>query len=239
MSPIQTIIKSISISAAEIGIVESVRNRLTEIGEIDRRCRPDPPAWLNQFGWLHWEVDRLASQLAESPTQAASDALHGAVVRFRDAPASIEAIAGSLRHAAARILAELGPVVGRLFDAASEKLAAEISARRAELAKGSVTLFDVQAELAAFDSRGVQLHAQPATEREAAAANPIQFLVGHIEPEVPEPTAKPTPAPVKNFRGKVAMPAKELEVPADVLTELASDDDDDGPEDPLSLLAGN
>ena len=223
MSPIQSIIRSISISAAEIGIVESVRNRLTEIGQIDERCRPNPPQWLNQYSWLHHEASRLADVLAQGPTLELAERLHQATVRSRDAKDSIEAIACSLRAAAARILAELAPIIGKIFDAAAEKLAAEISARRAELAKGSVTLFDVQGELTAHDNRAVQLHAQLATEREAAAANPVQFLVGHIEPEVaPAPAPAPAP-PIKSFRGPVKLSKPEPAPVADndVLSILA------------------
>jgi hypothetical protein len=238
MNAIASIIKTIPVSPADIGTINSVRNRLAEIGEIDRRCRPDGPAWLSSFGFLHHEVDRLAAELAATPGLELAEQLHAAIARHRDAVHSIEPIAASLRHAAARILAELAPIIGKIFDAAAEKLAVEISARRAELAKGSVTLFDVQAELAAFDNRSVQLHAQLATEREAAAANPIQFLVSHIEPEVaPAPAPAPAPPP-KNFRGKVKFTEPEPEAPTDVLSELADEDEIDL-EDPLELLAGN
>jgi hypothetical protein len=221
MSPLQNIIRSIPTTAAEIGIVESVRNRLTEIGEIDRRCRPDGPAWINgAFCWLHTQVDVLAASFAANPTQAAAEELHAAIVRHRDAPASIEAIAGSLRHAAAQITGQLAPVIGRVFDTAAEKLAAEISARRAELAKGSVTMFDVAAEIAAHDAKGAQLAAQLEVERESAMANPVQFLVGHIEPQVPETPAKPTPAPAPPLvRGRQKLP--EPKADNDVLSILA------------------
>ena len=236
MSPITAILKSVSIPASDLALVADVNSRLVALGEIDRRCRPDPHQW-NQFGWLHHEVERLANELAESPSQAAAEAVHQATTRLHTANLSIGPIADCLRVAGDRIRGELTGVIARIFDAAAEKLTGEISARRAELAKGSVTMFDVQAELAAFDNRGVQLHAQLATEREAAAANPVQFLVGHIEPEVaPAPAPAPAPPP-KNFRGKVKFTEPEPEPPADVLTELADEDDDDNA-DPFDLLAG-
>jgi hypothetical protein len=222
MSPIQSIIRSISISADDIGTINSVRARLTEIGEIDERCRPDGPAWINgAFCWLHHRVDELAASFAANPTQAAAEELHAAIVRHRDAPASIEAIACSLRAAAARILAELAPIIGKIFDAAAEKLAAEISARRAELARGTTTVFDIQGELATHDAKGAQLLAQLAAEREAAAANPVQFLQAHIEPQPTEQPA-PAPAPPPPFRGRVTTGKAKPEIADDdILARLA------------------
>jgi hypothetical protein len=236
MNAIASIIKSVPVPPADLAIVADVNARLVAIGEIDKKCRPDPHQW-NQFGWLHFEMERRANELAESPSQAAAEAVHFATTRLRDAGQSIEAIAGSLRVAGDRIRGELAPVVTAIFDAAAEKLAAEISARRAELAKGSVTMFDVAAELAAFDARGVQLAAQLEVERESAMANPVQFLTSHIEPQVALAPAPAPVQPVKSYRGRVRLdkPEPEPTAPDDLLGQLASDEECDS-EDPLAIL---
>jgi hypothetical protein len=239
---LQSILKSITALPADIALIESVRQRTDEIGEIDRRCRPDGPAWINgNFCWLHCEVDRLADELAQNPSQAGAEALNSAICRLRDAPASIEPIAASLRHAAARITGELVPTVGRIFDAAAEKLAVEIKSRRDQLVTGGTAIFDVQAEIAAFDSRSAALVAQLEAERQSATASPLAWLVGNGigVPEVaPEPPPAPAP-PAKSFRGRVPLkPEPEPAPVADVLSELADDDDDDNA-DPFDLLAGD
>ena len=240
MNAIASIIKSVPVPPADLSLINDVNARLIAIGEIDRRCRPDAPAWTNQFGFLHWEVDRLASQLAESPSQAAADALHAAVCRFRDAPASIEAIAGSLRHASAAILAELTPVITRIFDQAAEKLSAEIATRRRELARGTETVFDLTAELAAFDGRAAALAAQLEVEKESALASALPWFQAYdiAQPEVEAPAPAPAPAPpAKSFRGKVRLdkPEPEPTAPDDLLGQLASDEECDS-EDPLAIL---
>jgi hypothetical protein len=232
MSPIQTIIKSISISADEIGIVESVRNRLTEIGEIDRRTRPDGPAWIGAFSWLHHRVDELAADLAAAPSLELAEQLHAAIVRLRDAGHSIEPIAASLRHASAGILAQLTPIVTAVFDQADAALEVRRKGSLSSAVQGDTMLVDVTATI---NARAQQLTKQLAAERESAMAEPLGFLTSHIEPVVAE-TPAPAPAPpIKSYRGRVKLDKAEPEPPADVLTELADEADDDD-EDPLAIL---
>ena len=237
MSPIQTIIKSISISAAEIGTINSVRARLTEIGEIDRRCRPDGPAWIGGFCWLHHEVDRLADELAQTPSLEAAERLHLASVRLRDAGISIEAIAACLRHASAAIIAQLTPVVTAIFDQADAALEIRRKSSLASAVQGDTMLVDV---VGTINGRAAQLAQQLAAEREAALGNPLQFLQAHIAQ--PEVAPAPAPAPVtavKSYRGKVRLDkTAEAETQADDVLSGLADEDEIDLEDPLSLISG-
>jgi hypothetical protein len=239
MSPLQTIIRSITIPASDIALVESVRSRTDEIGEIDRKTRPDGPAWINgNFCYLHLEVDRLADELAQAPTLEAAEALHAATIRLRDAGLSIGPIAASLRHAAARITAELTPIVTAVFDQADAALEALRKTSLSSAVKDDALLVDV---VGTINARAAQLAQQLAAEREAALANPLQFLLAHCEPEVetPAPTPAPTPPAKPAFRGKVTLKPQPEPAPADdVLSELSDDDDDDNA-DPFDLLAGH
>ena len=238
MSPIQTIIKSISISADEIGIVESVRDRLAEIGIVDERCRPNPAQW-NVFSRLHNEAQAAADELAANPSLEAANRLHTAIMRSRDSEHSIEAIACSLRAAADRIRAELGPVIARVFSTAAEKLAAEIETRRREVGKGTGVIFDLAAEVEAFNTRAGQLVAALEAERAGAMQNPLPWLQANgigFEPEAPAPA--PAPAqPVKSYRGKVRLDkTAEVETQADDVLSGLADEDEIDLEDPLAIL---
>ena len=231
MSPLQSIIRSISLGTPDIAIINDTSARLAEIGEIDRRCRPDGPAWLNQYGFLHLEVDRLADALAQAPSLEGASRLHAAICRHRDAGHSIEPIAACLRHASAAIIARLTPIVTAVFDQADAALEIRRKGSLSSAVQGDTMLVDV---VGTINARAAQLAQQLAAEREAAAANPLQFLVSHIAPEVaPAPAPAPPPPLV---RGKIKIGKAEPE--PSIVDQLADEDEIDL-EDPLSLLAGN
>ena len=181
-------------------------------------------------------MDELAADLAASPGLELAEQLHAAIVRFRDAPASIEAIAGSLRHASAAIIAQLTPVVTAIFDQADAALEVRRKGSLASAVQGDTMLVDV---VGTINGRAAQLAQQLAAEREAALGNPLQFLQAHIAQ--PEVAPAPAPAPVtavKSYRGKVRLDkTAEAETPADVLDQLADEAEIDL-EDPLSLISG-
>jgi hypothetical protein len=139
----------------------------------------------------------------------------------------------------------LAPVAIRLIDDAEKALLADCEAHRAASRKSPLS---PGAEVASFEQAVEAAKAAFAEKRrwitqESAA---VHFLTvdhglrpsGDTEPEQPAPA--PAPAPVtaaKSFRGRVKLDKAEPTAPVDVLSQLA-DDDDDGPEDPLALLAG-
>ena len=243
MSPL-ALLSAVAIAPADRAKIAAVRARLAEITAVatihqpPRLCAGQPTAPYNH---AHLEVDRLSSALAENPTAENAMLLSEAVAFEQVTPTAGPTILACLAYGAAAASKELATITAAIIDAALAALDSQAASHRPAVEAAAAGPMASGREVSDFDGRIAALRQQLETHRGQAVADPLGWITGNGigEPEVPETPAKPTPAPVKNFRGKVAMPAKEPEptAPDDVLSGLADEDEIDL-EDPLSLISG-
>jgi hypothetical protein len=237
------LLSAVTITPIDKAAIDKARARVHELQNLGARSEPlrEIRSYESRSPSCRLQRDRDAAFHAfeQDPTPELMEAAHAALIRLRDAHESHGHFARILTAAIQRESHSLAPITAGIIDQALTALETRRQTALSAASKGDSVLADVTGTI---NARADQLARQLENERAESQSDPLGWLNGHdlaTDHEAEPEPAKPTPPPVKSYRGKIRLDKAEPEPePAgDVLSELADDDDDDNA-DPFDLLAG-
>jgi hypothetical protein len=237
------LLESVIINPSDRQAIDKARARVHELQTLAAKVSPERPD-RSYRGLPHCYLSVQAGErLAEfeaNPTQETADLYHAAAVRAAQADMSAGPLQAALGRCIEKESASLAPITLAITDSAVANLETRRKAALVLAGKQDVVLADMTDQIT---RKADHLAAQLQGQRAESQSDPLGWLNGHdlashTEPEPAEQPAKPTPPPVKSYRGKIRLDKPEVPQADDVLSGLTDPDEIDL-EDPLALLGGN
>ncbi|MCF7734652.1 MAG: hypothetical protein K9N23_23415 [Akkermansiaceae bacterium] len=173
---IEELLKAVSLTASELKTIAAVRKRVEELHEIIHRTRAEHPnreTYNLPPCWLHAERDRLHAELALNPSLELARECASATMAYHNSDRTAGPINGAIAQAVNRESLKLAPVTARILDSARADLAARFKTSVAAVGKVDHLL---SGDLAALETRRIQLEGSLLSERAEAARDPLAWL---------------------------------------------------------------
>ena len=173
-----SIAESVPFSSKDINSINAARQQAAEINETINKILADPSHAPSEsyFSWLHHEVDRVEKLLIDWPSHENAERLHSALIRFDTAKDTQNRVSSALGIALSKVSQSVAGIVQGHLDKCRERIEAEATSRRAELAATRHGLFNNSDESRALEARVQGLINALNSEREEAAKCALSWL---------------------------------------------------------------